>query len=607
MADSLELFDSDMIEESLTNYNPMRNLKNKIPWVDKYRPRKLGQIVQQDEVVKVLMESLRTGDFPHMLFYGPPGSGKCLAPETPVIMFDGTIKQAQHVQVGDLLMGDDHTPRTVLSTTTGQDVMYRIVQAKGDDYVVNSAHILSLKLAQMFTSSHSTEGDVLWWFENHVLCERSFETYDRLEQYRAELVRQKIADEEGSVCDISVTDYLSREGRWKSAFRGYKANRTAHSHTHRHTLCEIEVQELGRGPYAGFELDGNGRFLLGDFTVTHNTSTALSFAMGLFGPKIFEKRVIELNASDERGINVVRNKIITFAKSAVSNPDPDYPCPPYKIIILDEADAMTMEAQSALRTVMESLSNITRFCFICNYINQIIDPIASRCMKFRFKTIDRRTMIGKLREIATSEKFPASDEVIGKVVELAKGDVRSGIITLQYLKYIYDYQGAVTVRDICETTNYLPLEIIQGIWRTCISADGASIQDVRREAQSLRQKGYSISSILEKLNQLIVADHQLSDREKATIVYDLAGTEKRLIDGSDEYIQLLNILAQIQKIYKKSVGIQRRERGPVTVLPAEPVAEPTEPAEPAPTKPTKPKEAKKLLVKGKATKTARPN
>jgi replication factor C subunit 2/4 len=122
---------------------------------------------------------------------------------------------------------------------------------------------------------------------------------------------------------------------------------------------------------------------------TGKTSSILALCNELFGPKRVNERVIELNASDERGINVVRYKIINFAKTAIGTRDTRYVCPPYKIIILDEADAITKEAQAALRKVMEETSNITRFCFICNYINQIIEPITSRCVKIRFKPIKK--------------------------------------------------------------------------------------------------------------------------------------------------------------------------------------------------------------------------
>jgi len=359
MADSTDLFDNDMIETTLMNYNPMKGLKNKIPWVDKHRPKKLDEIVQQEEVIKVLKESLKTGDFPHMLFYGSSGTGK--------------------------------------------------------------------------------------------------------------------------------------------------------------------------------------------------TSTILSFAMELYGPKIFNQRVIELNASDERGINVVRNKIITFAKTAIGNADPDYPCPPYKIIILDEADAMTMEAQSALRTVMESLSGITRFCFICNYINQIIDPIASRCMKFRFKSIDTSTMINKLTNISKKEGFPIGDDVIEKIVELSKGDIRCGIITLQYLKYIYDYQGSISLNDIYETTNYLPMNVIKEVWDRCIEKKNTMIKDVKKETLLLKQKGYGINAILDKLNKIVIDCKKLNDSQKALIVFNIATAEKCLIDGANEYIQLFNVMAYIHGVYNKKI------------------------------------------------------
>lgn len=132
---------------------------------------------------------------------------------------------------------------------------------------------------------------------------------------------------------------------------------------------------------------------------TGKTSTALAIARQLYGPELMKSRVLELNASDERGINVVRQKVKAFASGAVGQPVPGYPCPPYKLLILDEADSMTQDAQNALRRTMEAYSKVTRFCFICNYVSRIIEPLASRCAKFRFRPLHKEVMQDRVQYI----------------------------------------------------------------------------------------------------------------------------------------------------------------------------------------------------------------
>jgi replication factor C subunit 2/4 len=168
---------------------------------------------------------------------------------------------------------------------------------------------------------------------------------------------------------------------------------------------------------------------------TGKTSTILALAKELYGPEMFRTRVLELNASDERGISIVREKVKDFARMQLSNPPPHYkdryPCPPYKIIILDEADSMTQDAQSALRRTMETYSKITRFCLICNYVTRIIDPLASRCSKFRFKMLDQGNAKKRLEDIADNENVKMEAGAVDTLIKCSEGDLRKAITFLQ--------------------------------------------------------------------------------------------------------------------------------------------------------------------------------
>lgn len=168
---------------------------------------------------------------------------------------------------------------------------------------------------------------------------------------------------------------------------------------------------------------------------TGKTSTILALAKELYGPEMMKSRVLELNASDERGISIVREKVKNFARMQLTNApagyNKKYPCPPFKIIILDEADSMTQDAQSALRRTMETYSKITRFCLICNYVTRIIDPLASRCSKFRFKSLDQGNAKKRLEQIAEKEGVALEDDVIDTLIKCSEGDLRKAITFLQ--------------------------------------------------------------------------------------------------------------------------------------------------------------------------------
>lgn len=165
---------------------------------------------------------------------------------------------------------------------------------------------------------------------------------------------------------------------------------------------------------------------------TGKTTTILAVARALYGPDLYRSRILELNASDERGISVVREKIKSFAQGAVGGQRaPGYPCPRFKLIILDEADTMTVDAQSALRRIMEAYSRVTRFCLVCNYVTRVIEPLASRCAKFRFKPLPVNSMVQRISFIAEQEGVRLAEGALDTILETSGGDMRKAVTFLQ--------------------------------------------------------------------------------------------------------------------------------------------------------------------------------
>ena len=287
---------------------------------------------------------------------------------------------------------------------------------------------------------------------------------------------------------------------------------------------------------------------------TGKTSSILALCNELFGPRRVGERVIELNASDERGINVVRHKIINFAKVAIGSKDDNYLCPPYKIIILDEADAMTKEAQAALRKVMEETSNITRFCFICNYINQIIEPINSRCVKIRFKPIDQGCIIGRLKLIAKNEKLNISNEAIESIAKISNGDFRKSILMLQNIKYIKDdkdsEQHKISKDDIYRMCKYITQEELLNYINILkdIKDERPIINKMLNITDDIINKGYIFISLINEIINYIIGIKNIDDKAKSKILFELSNIEKNINDGADEFINLLKIFDNIKTI-----------------------------------------------------------
>ena len=235
---------------------------------------------------------------------------------------------------------------------------------------------------------------------------------------------------------------------------------------------------------------------------TGKTSTILALAKSLFGPALYRSRILELNASDERGIGIVRDKVKNFARAPLSQPTgldaayrAQYPCPPFKIIILDEADSMTQDAQSALRRTMETYSRITRFCLVCNYVTRIIEPLASRCSKFRFKMLDNSAAGERISNIAQQEGLQLEDGVIDTLIRCGEGDLRRAITYLQSaarlvgatkrpdvkdadddaeMTDVGSNSSVITIRSIEEIAGVLPEDILDSLVEAMQPKGGAS-------------------------------------------------------------------------------------------------------------------------------------
>lgn len=293
---------------------------------------------------------------------------------------------------------------------------------------------------------------------------------------------------------------------------------------------------------------------------TGKTSTALALVRDLFGPQNARARVLELNASDERGIKVVRDKIKTFAQttvSAVANPKPGdtktYPCPPFKVIILDEADAITIDAQTALRRTMETHSKMTRFILICNYISRIIGPLTSRCAKFRFSPVPLQAMTGLLRRIATAEGVNIADETLRSLIETSEGDLRKAINTLQSAHRMQPKSGTLDMEVISAAACLIPVSVLD-VFDEKTSIVGSTNVEVRRVVEEIIMEGYSASQLLSQYGDRLLGGSeskgigQMNDLQKSSIAIILAIAEKALIDGCDEQLQLYDVASKISRI-----------------------------------------------------------
>ena len=263
---------------------------------------------------------------------------------------------------------------------------------------------------------------------------------------------------------------------------------------------------------------------------TGKTTCALALAKELFGES-WKQNFNELNASDERGIGIIRGKIKDFARTAPIGKSN------FKIIFLDEADSLTNDAQSALRRTIEKYSHICRFILSVNYSSKIIEPIQSRCAVFRFSPIKPEDIKKYMRLIASKEKLEITHDGLETLIFISRGDMRKAINILQVGASI---GKKITAEVLYETTATAKPEDIKNLINTALTGNFMAARNQLYDL--LIQYGLSGEEIIKQIHQSIF-DLSIPDESKIKLIEKTGETEFRLIEGSNAHIQLEALLA----------------------------------------------------------------
>jgi len=277
---------------------------------------------------------------------------------------------------------------------------------------------------------------------------------------------------------------------------------------------------------------------------TGKTTAALALAHDLYGEN-WRNYVLELNASDERGIDMVRTKLKDFARTRIVGEIP------YKILILDEADSMTREAQHALRRTMENFADITRFILICNYPSKIIEPIQSRTAVFKFKRLPIEAIAQRLRYIAEMEKVDLKDDGLEALIEISEGDLRKAINLLQSVAYL---RVPVTRDVVYRTAGLVYPEKVEEMIKKAYAGD---FEGARKELiRVLVEEGVSGEDLLQEFYRVLSRGKviELSPEDKINLLKFISDLDYRLSMGATDYLQLTALLAYIADLGMKNKG-----------------------------------------------------
>jgi len=270
---------------------------------------------------------------------------------------------------------------------------------------------------------------------------------------------------------------------------------------------------------------------------TGKTTLALIIAKKLFKDR-WNENFLELNASDERGIDVIRVKVKDFARTRSIGEVP------FKIIYLDEADALTKEAQQALRRTMENFTHTCRFILACNYSSKIIEPIQSRCAVFRFKPLEKKDIFHIIDKIAKQEGLKIDEKAKEALYEVSEGDCRKLENLLQSASALSKTIKEETIYSLVSFAKPKDIDIMLKL-----ALENRFLEAKKKLFDVMLNYGLSGLDMIKHI-QKEITNLKIDDEKKMKMIAECGEVEFRLVEGSDEFIQLEALLAKIALIGK---------------------------------------------------------
>mgnify|MGYP001097145317 FL=1 len=272
---------------------------------------------------------------------------------------------------------------------------------------------------------------------------------------------------------------------------------------------------------------------------TGKTTAALCLAHDLFGERYMDV-FMELNASDARGIDVIRTTVKEFARIATISEAP------FKILVLDEADNMTADAQHALRRTMERYTETCRFILCCNYSGKVIEPIQSRCAVFRFTPLSEDDVKEYLRQIAKKENVKFTEDGIKAVIEVAEGDMRKAINTLQAAASL---KKAMNEESVYLVVGRAKPEDVKEMLELAFNGDFLKAREKLR--LMLVEYGLSGTDIVKQIHSEVFR-MAIPEKKKVALADAIGEADYRLVEGADEEVQLSALLARLALVAERA-------------------------------------------------------